>query len=295
MAPYLLGPKLEDGGRLPGKVHGERFVLRPKRNAEGYEALVKQLGEAGLREASVYDGLVCPFDERGEDASGRLKLMRDYAEAYAVSRGWTPELVNEYADESHRKAYEAQSKGYLADEIVSVGGASADELLSEERRKVMREWSGSVCSPYNCPGLADNGSAVVLAEAGEVERLGVEPLARLTGYARVECAPSEFVETPVRAVEELRGALAEAGLDADWPIMEMNESFGMQLPLYDERWPGVALNVHGGAVAYGHPLGSAGVRVLVTLLYAMKRYGHKRGVTAVCFGGGGACAVSVER
>ena len=131
--------------------------------------------------------------------------------------------------------------------------------------------------------------------AGRVDALGVEPLARLAGYARVECAPSEFVEAPVRAVEELRRALTEAGLNADWPIMEMNESFGMQLPLYQETWPDVQMNVHGGAVAFQHPLGSAGVRILVTLLHAMKRYGHKRAAVAVCFGGGGAIALALER
>lgn len=84
-------------------------------------------------------------------------------------------------------------------------------------------------------------------------------------------------------------------MKADWPVMEMNESFGLQLVLYEKTWPGVTVNVHGGAVAFRHPLGSAGVRILVTLLYAMKRYGVKSAVTAICFGGGGAVALALER
>lgn len=287
MAPYLMGPKLQDGSRLPGKVRGDQFAIKPAKSLEGFAQLFMQIEDAKIREASIYDGLVCPFD--------KTKLMKDYAEAYAAKRLWTAEMVNKYADESHRKALEAQRKGYLVDEITPVGDATCDELQSEERLKQLREWSNSICSPYNCPGLGDNAAAVVIADAQRVKELGVTPMARLAGYARIDCAPEDFVEAPVQVVEELRVAMREKGMKADWPLMEMNESFGMQMALYDEKWPGVRMNVHGGAVAFRHPLGSAGIRILVTLLYAMKRYDVKSAVTAVCFGGGGAVALAVER
>ena len=286
-APYLMGPRTSDGSRLAGKVRGDQFALKPAKSLDGFAQLFMQLEDAKIREASIYDGLVCPFDP--------TKLMKDYAEAYAAKRLWTVEQVNLAADESHRKALEAQRKGFLVDEITPVGDASSDELQSEERLKQLREWSNVICSPYNCPGLGDNAAAVVIADAERVAKLGVTPLARLTGYARIDCAPEDFVEAPSQAVEELRLALRHAGMKSDWPLMEMNESFGMQLLLYAEKWPDVTMNVHGGAVAFRHPLGSAGIRILVTLLYAMKRYDYRSAVTAVCFGGGGAVALSLER
>lgn len=287
-APYLVGPKLPDGSRLPGKVKGQEFVLKQPKTPEAAMELLKQIDLAKIREANIYDGLVCPFDP--------TKLMKDYAEAYARQHNWDAELVNQYADESHRKASEAQRKGFLDEEITPVepGGATKDELTDPERLKQLREWSNVVCSPYNCPSLGDNAAAVVLADAQRVKQLGVTPMARLAGYARVDCAPEDFVNAPAQAVEELRVAMKSAGMETEWPVMEMNESFGLQLVLYDKLWPGVTVNIHGGAVAFRHPLGSAGVRILVTLLYAMKRYGVTSAVTAVCFGGGGAVALALE-
>ncbi len=286
MSPYLLGPKLPDAKRLVGKVRGHEFFLKPPKSLDGFMELFMQLQDAKIKEANIYDGLVCPFDPG--------KLMKDYAEEYAARRGWLPKMVDEVAAESHRKAREAQRKGFLDEEITPIGRETKDEFASDEELDRLRDWSDGVCTPYNCPGLADNAAAVVLADAQGLEKLGVTPMARLTGYARIDCGPGEFVEVPVKVVEELRGALNAAGMKAEWPMMEMNESFGMQLLLYAEKWPGVTLNVHGGAVAFRHPLGSAGVRILVTLLYAMKRYKTTHAVTAVCFGGGGAVALAVE-
>lgn len=286
-APYLLGPKLPDGSRLPGRVRGDQFVLRPKgKAAEDCEWLLEAIGRAGLREANIFDGLVCPFNSP--------KMMIDYAMAYADSRGWTPALVDEFAAESYAKADRAQAAGHFDDEITPVGEARKDDLVPEERRQALKEWSNSTCSPYNCPSLGDNGAAVILAEGVRMRELRLKPMARLVAYGRVDCGPADFVTAPVRVVEELRSALATAGKSADWPIMEVNESFGVQLPLFAETWPQAVINVHGGAVALKHPLGSAGARILVTLLYAMKRYRHPCGVAAVCFGSGGAAAVAVE-
>ena len=287
-APYLLGPKLPDGSRLPGKIHGHEFALRVgKKTVENYESLFRRLDEAGIKEANIYDGLVCPFNPS--------MLMAEYAIAYCQERGWNSAFVNTFAAESHRKAHHAQENGFLDEELSPVGEVRQDELIQSDRLEVLREWSNSVITPYNCPGLGDNAAAVVLVDAEHLEKLDLKPLARLVGYARVDCGPADFVTAPLHVIDELRGALTKAKLKTDWPIMEVNESFGMQLPLFVQTWPDATINVHGGAVAFGHPLGSAGVRILVTLLYAMKRYDHKRGIAAICFGSGGATAVALER
>jgi acetyl-CoA C-acetyltransferase len=94
----------------------------------------------------------------------------------------------------------------------------------------------------------------------------------------------------VRAAQELLEALGRDG----FTIVEANEAFGVQIPLFEEAFAGMQLNVHGGAIAFGHPLGSAGVRILTTLLHAMKRYDHRRGLACICYGGGGGYAIAVE-
>jgi acetyl-CoA C-acetyltransferase len=134
----------------------------------------------------------------------------------------------------------------------------------------------------------------VLASAEKAKALNTTPMARIMGMARFECPPADFVEAPVHAAKELTDALAEAGQPTDFPIIEANESFGLQLVLFHETWPKSAINVHGGTVALKHPLGAAGARILTTLLYAMKRYNHPRGMAVICFGGGGAFATALE-
>jgi acetyl-CoA C-acetyltransferase len=110
------------------------------------------------------------------------------------------------------------------------------------------------------------------------------------GYARLDGPAPEFLDAPVRAAQLLFDQL---GRDS-FTLVEANEAFGVQLPVFEEAFPNMTLNVHGGAIALGHPLGSAGVRILTTLLYAMKRYGHRRGLACICYGGGGGYALAVE-
>jgi len=286
-APYLVGPTLrrnsanyKRGQRLSVKRAGAyRFQL--SENAE------EQLGCTGLVDPTTYDGLFWPAEKQ---------FMRQYALDYAAAHGILLEDVNEHAAESHRKAREAVAKGLFRDEIVPAGSVGEDDLVPEERlKRELEESPEDLASLYNSSTPADSAAAVVLTTGSRARELGLEPMARVMGYARVDGPASEYLIAPVKAAEMLFGELEAAGRPTDFTIAEANEAFGIQLPLFRRAFEGVDINVHGGAIALGHPLGSAGARITTTLLYAMKRYGHRRGFSAICYGGGGAYALAVER
>jgi acetyl-CoA C-acetyltransferase len=288
-APYLLGPRSPEGRRVPGQLTGFEYHLRTPDGGDtldDYRALLDLLHKAGVRDANQVDGLVCAFN--------RGKSMTDYAIAFARRSGFSIESIDRAACESYRRADEAWASHEFADEVVPVGEAKTDQLVPRRRWENLCGMSDSECSAYNTPPLGDGGAAVVLTTRERAKELGVSPVARILGMSRHDCPPEEFVESPVHAVAELTDALRAAGRPADFPIMEANESFGMQLILFNRTWPGRVINVHGGAVALKHPMGAAGARILTTLLYAMKRCGHPRGIAVICFGGGGAVAIAVE-
>ena len=128
----------------------------------------------------------------------------------------------------------------------------------------------------------------------KAEALKTRPLVRIMGFSRLECPPGEFVVAPVKAVRKLEEALASRGAPADFPVMEMNESFGLLRLLFAETWPDRTINPRGGSVALKHPLGAAGARLLTTLIFTMLQDGYSRGISSICFGSGGACAIAVE-
>ncbi|MCC6446036.1 MAG: thiolase family protein [Armatimonadetes bacterium] len=286
-APYLFGPHFtrntanyKKGDRIKVKRAGAyRFAL-----AENSD---EQLSAAEMKDATAYDGLFW-LTER--------KFMREYGLMFAKKMGYTVEQVNRYAAESHRKAHEARDKGFFDAEIVSVGEINRDELVSEEQQKHILEGSpDDIASGYNSSVPADAGAAVTLATASRAKALSAEPLAYVRGFARVDGPPEQFLVAPVHAVNALIEAMKAKGLPTDFTIIEANEAFGMQLPLFEESFQGMQVNIHGGAVAIGHPLGAAGARLLTTLLYAMNRYDHRLGLVAMCYAGGGAYALAVER
>jgi acetyl-CoA C-acetyltransferase len=285
--PYLVGPKFR---RNSGDYRrGER--LRVKR-AGAYrfqmsENPQEQLEGTGLVDPTTYDGLFWPAEK---------KFMRQYALDFAAAQGITVEEVNTYAAESHRKAREATEKGLFGEEIVAAGGVEADELVAEERlQRELAENPDDLASLYNSSAPADAGAAVVLTTGERATELGLTPMARVLGYARVDGVPSEYLSAPVEAAELLSGKLESAGKPADFTIAEANEAFGIQLPLFHRAFKGMDINVHGGAIALGHPLGAAGARILTTLLYAMRRHDRRRGFATICYGGGGGYAMAVER
>ena len=285
-APYLLGPRFRRAGGEYRR--GER--LRVKRGG-AYRFVFAESPEEQLRATEIidpttYDGLFWPAEK---------KFMRQYALDFAARRGYTAEVVNRYAAESHRKAAAARSQGWFGDEIAAAGEVSADELAPEEvLQRELRERPDDVASAYNSSTPADAAAALVLTTARLAEARGWRPAARLMGYARVDGPASEFLATPVKAARELLSALEAAGRVDGFTIAEANEAFAIQLPLYEEAFPGMDINVHGGAVALGHPLGAAGARIVTTLLHAMLRYQRRRGIAAICYGGGGGYALAVE-
>jgi acetyl-CoA C-acetyltransferase len=147
----------------------------------------------------------------------------------------------------------------------------------------------------NAPGLSDGAAAVVLASEEGVARHGLQPLARVFGYASAAIEPLWLFDAPPLAV---RKVLDRTGLGlADFDLLEVNEAFAAQVLANGGElgWDWQRVNVHGGAIALGHPLGATGARLLVTLLYALQRRGGRRGLVALCHGGGGAVALAVER
>ncbi|UCC67181.1 MAG: thiolase family protein [Armatimonadota bacterium] len=286
-APYLVGPKLRRNTE-----HGQRGEWLRVERAGAYrwrlsENAAEQLEGTGLVDPTSYDGLFWPAER---------KFMRQYAVDFAARRGHTAEMINGYAAESHRKARRAREEGLFEEEIVEAGGAAADELRSEEwLARALAEGRDDVASAYNSSAPADAAAALVVTRAECAEALGVEPIARVLGYARIDGPPGEFLSAPARAGERLLAGLKEAGRPGDFTIAEANEAFAMQVPMFEKAFGGMEINVHGGAVAMGHPLGAAGARILTTLLYAMGRYGHRRGLATICYGGGGGYAMAVER
>ena len=286
-APYLVGPRFRRSTEHYRR--GERLKVK---RAGAYrwqlgENVEEQVGATGLVDATTYDGLFWPAEQ---------KFMRQYALEFAARQGYTVEQVNHHAAESHRKAKRAKDEGLFREELASAGSVGDDELISEERQqRALEESPEDMASAYNSSTPADAAAALVLTTEAQAKELGMEPLARVLGYARVDGPAAEYLSAPARAGQELMSALKSAGSTADFGIIEANEAFAIQLPLFEEAFAGMAINVHGGAVALGHPLGAAGARILTTLLYATRRCGHRRGLAAICYGGGGGYAIAVEQ
>jgi acetyl-CoA C-acetyltransferase len=235
--------------------------------------------------------------------------MGEYAEYTAEKAGVSREDQDRFAYESHRKAVEATAAGKFKAEILPVQipgkGAPTTIAADEGPRKdtsvetlaklkpAFRKDRGTVTAG-NAPGLNDGASALVVASLAFAKANGITPLARVTGYATGGGEPREIFFAPVQAVRNLMG---RAGTTiGDYDLIEANEAFAVQA-LADGRelgWDWDRVNVHGGAVALGHPIGASGARVLTTLLYALRDRGGSTGLATLCLGGGNAVALSVE-
>jgi acetyl-CoA C-acetyltransferase len=284
-APYYLGPYTAGGTRLGGKVRGTDFLLQmPKADApvDQWRSFAEMLGSAGLREADIWDSLLCPFCAN--------TLMKDYAAKYAEEKGLSIEEINAAAADSYEKARAAQDSGAFAREITPAGGVRDDDIISPEYEADVKALSYGCVTAYNAPALGDGASAVVLALGKTATRLGLQAMARITAFSRIDTEPIGFVHAPVEAIAALKSA---TGVQPT--IVEANESFGLQIPVFRREFGADVINPYGGAVALTHPVGASGARVIVTLLNAMKAFGHKHGAATICFGSGGATAVSVER
>jgi acetyl-CoA C-acetyltransferase len=258
-----------------------------------------RMGHGQLVDSMIHDGLWDPYNDfhmgqAGELCSRELGLSREAQDAYATT--------------SYRRALAAQESGAFRAEIVDVviPSKKGDVTVSEdeEPKRARLDKMASLRPAFDPKGaitaanaskIDDGASALVLATGDKVKELGLEPLARVVGYGGHARAPEWFTTAPVGAIE---AALARTKLAvSDIDLFEVNEAFScvamavsQQAGLDPEK-----VNVRGGAVALGHPIGASGARILTTLLYAMRDAKAKRGLATLCIGGGEAVAVIIER
>ena len=269
--------------------------LLPKAR-EGY-----RLGHGKILDSVIQDGLWCAFDDQHMGCTGEV-----VSERFSVSRA----EQDEYALNSHRKAAAAMQLGRFKDEIVPVeipqkkGAAimvDTDEPVRKDTsieslgklKPVFKE--GGTVTAGNAPGVNDGASAVVVTSDERAKALGVQPMARIIAQATSGVEPKMVMMAPVEAIKKL---LTKTGWSlSDVDLIELNEAFAVQavaitreLNLDPEK-----INVNGGAVALGHAIGQSGSRILTTLLYELKRRDARRGIAALCLGGGNAVAMAVER
>ena len=248
-------------------------------------------GNSELVDGMIRDGL---WDSFSNTHMGNL------AEYTAKKAGASRAEQDQFALESHRKAVRAMESCFFKAEIVPVDKVEKDEgpradtsLEKLASLKPVFQKDGTVTAG-NSPGLNDGASALVVASLAFAKTHHLTPLARITGYATGGGEPKDLFFAPIVAVRNL---LARTNTTInDYDLIEANEAFAVQA-LADGKalgWDWSRVNVHGGAVALGHPIGASGARVLTTLLYALKQYGKRTGLATLCLGGGNAVALSVE-
>jgi acetyl-CoA C-acetyltransferase len=260
-----------------------------------------RMGDAKLVDTMIHDGLWCAFEQCHMGISAEL-----VADRYGVSR----EAQDAFAAASHQKAAAAAAEGRFNAEIVPIDiPQSKGEPIRMDRDETIRPDStpdilkrlkpafkeeGSVTAG-NAPGVNDGAAALVVMSERRAAALNIPPLARIAGYAVSGLPPKLLLMTPVQAVTRL---LAKVGWkNADVDLFEINEAFAAQMVavMNELELDPARVNVNGGAIALGHPIGASGARVLTTLLYAMQQRNARRGVASLCLGGGNGVALAVER
>jgi acetyl-CoA C-acetyltransferase len=258
------------------------------------------LGDRVLVDSLMYDGLVWPFTKQSMG-----EVAEELAEKAGISRG----EQDTYALESHRRAVAATEAGAFASEIVPVAASqtSGNPTVSRDegpRSDTSLDRLAKLPSAFHPLGtvtagnaslISDGAAAVVVASDAVIARSKVRPLARIVASATSGADPQDVFTTPVDAI---RSVLSQAGRNiADIDLFEINEAFAVQILACAHRLklPLDRVNVHGGAIALGHPIGASGARVLVTLLHALQLRNGRLGVAALCLGGGNAVAMLVER
>jgi acetyl-CoA C-acetyltransferase len=261
-------------------------------------------GDATLEDSLMLDALYDPFEHWA------MGMAAEYiAEKHEVTR----EAMDRWSLASHEKAVAAMDQGKFGAEIapVDVPGKGGKLRLGEDetpRRDTSLEKLASLKPAFkpegrvtagNAPGLNDGASAVVLASRRAAKEMGLRPLARVVGYTQAAVPPKELFIAPARALPKLLHKLGWKFADVD--LVELNEAFAAQVladgyALLEDGWDWDwdKVNVNGGAIALGHPVGASGARVLTTLLHALRDRGLRTGIAALCLGGGEAVAMAVE-
>ena len=287
-AEYVVAGGMESMSNIPYSLQTARDGFR--------------MGNQVATDLMIHDGLWCPFENWHMGNTGEV-----VAEKYNITR----EAQDDFAFNSHRKADEAQKEGRFEDEMIAVEipQKKGDPFVLDYDEPVRPETTveslgklrpafkkdGGTVTAGNAPGVNDGASALVVTSAENAAKLGIEPLGRVVASATSGIEPKLIMMAPVQGVLNV---LKKAGWEMkDVDLFELNEAFSVQaLGVMQELGLDLGkVNVNGGAVALGHAIGNSGGRILTTLLYEMKRRGVKRGVAALCLGGGNSVAMAVER
>ena len=267
------------------------YVL-PKARA-GY-----RMGHGEIKDHMFLDGL--------EDAE-TSRLMGSFAQDMANSKGYTREQMDDFAIRSLKRAQTAITEGYFADEIVPVTVSTRkDDVIVDKDEQPFNANIDKIptlrpafakdgtITAANASSISDGASALVLTSADNATAKGLTPLAKIVAYASNSQHPSEFTIAPVGAIQKVLNKTGWAVAEVD--LWEINEAFAMvtMCPIDEFQLDAEKVNINGGACALGHPVGSTGSRIILTLIHALKRTGGKKGIAALCIGGGEATAVAIE-
>lgn len=288
-AQLFIAGGMESMSRAPYLVNGRMGELK--------------FGNAQMTDALLNDGLWDPFENWGMGMAAEF-----IADEYEVTRA----AMDEFALRSHLKAVEAQEAGRFTLEIVPVQipGRKGDVTIFDKdegprkdstleglaKLKPAFKTDGKVTAG-NASSMNDGAAAVVISSRAYAEKNNLKPIASITGYAQAALEPKYLFAAPAHAIPKLLKKIGWTLKDVD--LIEVNEAFAAQVladgyALADQGWDWDKVNVNGGAIALGHPLGASGARVLTTLIYALKDRGLKRGIASLCLGGGEAVAMAVE-
>jgi acetyl-CoA C-acetyltransferase len=280
---------MESMSRAPFLVDGRTGSLR--------------FGHSQLTDALLKDGLWCALENWS---------MGDAAEFIANEYNVTREAMDEYSYKSHMKAIAAIDGGKFKQEIVPVevkgrkGQVSVVDTDETPRRDTTLEGLAKLRPAFqkegkvtagNAPGLNDGAAAVVITSRAKAERMGVKPLARILGYGNVAVEPKYLFAAPAKTIPVVLKQVGWKLTEVD--LVELNEAFAAQVlangyELADQGWNWNKVNVNGGGIALGHPIGASGARLLSTLIYALKDRGCSKGVASLCLGGSEAVAMAIE-
>jgi len=259
-----------------------------------------RLGHGKVTDHMFLDGL--------EDAYDKGRLMGTFAEDTAQHYQFTRESQDEFAITSLKRAKAAIEDGTFAKEVVpvTVRGRKGDTVVETDEQPLTTNLEkiptlkpafreGGTVTPANSSSISDGAAALVMMKRSEAERRGADPIAIVHGHTTYAAEPAWFTTAPIFAVRRLLEKLEWNAADVD--LYEINEAFAVvtMSAMRDLDLPHDKVNVHGGACALGHPIGASGARIVVTLLNALEKYDLKRGIAALCIGGGEATAVAVER
>ena len=264
--------------------------------------LGQRLGDTTLRDGAVLDGLWCSFNDCH---------MIELAQYTAEKAGLKRDRIDQFSVDSQKKAAAAQASGAFDREMapVSIPQRKGDPVVVQSDESVRPDTTleglaklgpvtkakDGVITAGNAPGLNDGAAALVLMSEARVKATGAKPLARVTGYATGGGEPKDLFFAPIDAVQRL---MKQMGVTiGHFDLIEANEAFAAQALADGDGlgWDWDRVNVNGGAVALGHPIGASGARILTTLLYALEARGKKTGMATLCLGGGNAVALAVER